>query len=347
MRLRDKSIEELLDLEEELIESRNDEKDGSLSNLINLYTELYRKISKSHDDEYSASLVHIKKKLVSYLVRYGTYLKTQYQKDDYAAERCLNSATTYQKELPIAYYRLGFLSYKKKRYIDALTYFQEAINYQEKCKEDHFQLNQQQLYNTHLYITNSALYLADESNKRLKKWETVELLNQVPNYERSSLYEIINSNETYFSNHAFTVTTQDSIRMCAEEDCYQLTEDNQLPNTLILYFSDRRHSLFFNGKDVELSINHAEILRYLLLHTSKDSPATKYAFSRIIESKDGEVKTNTYTKNIERIREKSINLGIPIEIISNIRHHGQTAYFYNRKIPFAIIHRSDSSFLLE
>ena len=100
MSLRRKNIEELLDIEEELLSKMDEE--SSLHTIINVYEELYRKISADKEGEYASSLPAIKKKLISYYVRYGTYLKTQYQKDDYAAERSLNKALRFDQENPIA-----------------------------------------------------------------------------------------------------------------------------------------------------------------------------------------------------------------------------------------------------
>ncbi|MGM0901588.1 MAG: tetratricopeptide repeat protein [Bacillota bacterium] len=349
MRLKDYSIEELLDLEEELIESKEMEVDGSLNQLIRLYEELYKRISRDKDSEYTYSLGGIKRKLVSYLVRYGTYLKTQYQKDDTAAERNLRMAMSYQKDLPVAYYRLGFLSYKQEKYVQAIDYFQKANFYQKQSKEQEYCLNQQQLYNAHVYLTNSYLYLAEKASKTLKKWETDELVERIPSYERSSLYELINQNEIYLTSHAFTVITPDGKRYCSEEECEQMTVENRLPERFILYFSDRKHTLFFNGKEVDLSMNHAEILRSLFLHTSEQNPATKYRFARIFDTRreDGEIESNTYTQTIRRIREKIARLETLPPVILNTRFRGQTAYYFNGKIPYAVIHRSDSSFILE
>jgi Tfp pilus assembly protein PilF len=97
--------------------------------------------------------------LISYLVRYGTYLKTQYQKDDYAAEHSLKKAIQYDRENPIAHYRLGFLSYKKESYSSALVHFQNATHHQKTYSNNEYRLTNQQVYNAHLYLSNSALYI--------------------------------------------------------------------------------------------------------------------------------------------------------------------------------------------
>ncbi|KAA9022859.1 tetratricopeptide repeat protein [Niallia endozanthoxylica] len=350
MRLQDKTIEELLDLEEELLESKEEEKAGSLYELTRLYEELYRRISSNRNSEYGASLDQIKKTLISYLVRYGSFLKTQYKKDDSMAVKMLIKAVRYQKEIPIAYYRLGFLSYKQKDYLLALTYFQKAVDNQTTCTQKDYLLNQQQLYNAYLYITNSALYMANQANTLIKEIESEELIAQAPSYEQSNLFQLINQNEEFLASSAFTVITPEGKRHCSHKDCKNIIKEGQLPNTLILYFSDHGQTLFFNGKKEELSINHAEMLRYFFLYTSEQTPATKYDFGRSIfdtKREDGEIENNTYIQTVGRIRGKFNSVQVPQPVIMNKRHRGQTGYYYNQTIPFAIIHRIDSIFLLD
>lgn len=62
-----------MDLEEEIRISL-DEEDGSYNKIIRIYEELLRKIRADRTGEYVPSLAIIKKKLISCLVHYGTYL---------------------------------------------------------------------------------------------------------------------------------------------------------------------------------------------------------------------------------------------------------------------------------
>ncbi len=349
MLLKNKSIEELLDMEEELRVSKTVEEDGSLYPFIQLYEELYRKINRDRDSVYAISLVQIKKMLISYLIRYGTYMKTQYQKDDHAAKSHLLKAIQYQREIPIAHYRLGFLHYKKRQYLEAMQHFENATQYQNSCDEEEYKLNQQQLHHAFLYLTNSALYIAEKAQSSLHNLELEGNFEKLPQYEMSSFFEMINQNEGYLAANAYTVVTSDGKRMCSKEACEKMVDDNDLPDHLVLYFSDRQHSLFYNGREVNLSINKAEMLRYLLLHSNEESPAMKHHFDRIIESKNenGEILDNTYTRNIKRVREKIEEVGVSIPIIDNKQFRGQRAYYYNHTIPYTIIHRSDDHFILD
>ncbi|WP_062109970.1 tetratricopeptide repeat protein [Bacillus niameyensis] len=348
MKLKDKTIEELLDLEAEFREQSNEE-DVALYLLTSIYEELYKKILRDLESEYDSSLGEIKNRLIAYLVQYGTYMKTQYQKDDRAAESSLKKAIQYNRELPIAYYRLGFLSYKKHNFALAADYFQKATKSNSTCRQLEYKLNQQQLYNTYVYLMNSFLYMAENAQATLKDLETQEYEEQIPDYNKSSLYETIQKNERYLNTNAFTVLSADGNRMCTKEECERIIEENALPATFILYFSDRHHSLFFNGRESLLNIKQAEMLRYFFLRTNKATPATKNDFARILESRAIEIPDNSFVQTVRRLNQKVRQSDITANIIENYegRYHGQVAYFYNQIFPYAIIFRSDSSFILD
>lgn len=347
MSLRTKSIEELLDLEEEL-RSSLDEEDGSYYKIIQVYEELLRKIRADRSGKYELSLPMIKKRLILCLVHYGTYLKTQNQKNDRAAEDSLKKAIHYDRENPIVHYRLGFLSYKQHSYASAIEYFQKATKFQEFYSHPEYKLSKQQMYNTQLYLSNSALYIAQESQKILEDLEDEENLKNAPQLPISALFERIQSNEKYLVENAFTIVTPDGKSRCSKQKCEAIAEKGS-PDTLILYFSDRDESIIFNGREIHISKDQSEILRYFLLETTEQAPALKNDFSKIIQSdsKSGEILTNTYTQIVRRLRGKIEQVGVPISIIDNKEYQGQTAYYYNQKIPFQIMHRTDATFILD
>lgn len=357
MRLREKSIEELLDLEADLRQLIDDEQDGSVSRLIEVERELYRRIKNDKKSEYSSSLEKIKGDLVSNLVRYGTYLKTQYRKDDYVAKRSLQQAISYQKEIPIAHYRLGFLSYKQKQYVDGITYFRNALKYQEQCHNERYKLNRQQLFNGNVYLANSALYIAEEAKSSLKEIESEALMASLPSYKRSSLYDLIFENEKILAENAFFIVSANGKKTVSKEEVDRLVEEaldkKCWPGTLLLYFSDRSHSLIFKGEEVALSINRAEMLRYFFLNTSERSPATKNHFRGILETRMGndEISTEAFIQSIRRIREKLREVGSSNVIVNKPRPRsnigGPTEYYYDPIIPYIIIHRTDNTFLLD
>ncbi|MEH6948836.1 hypothetical protein V7068_17555 [Bacillus sp. JJ634] len=276
MSLRRKTIEELLDLEEELRQAIEEEKDGALHDITMMYEELYRKIRREQESEYASSLENIKQKLVSYLICYGTYMKMQYQKDDRVAKSSLQKALQYERELPIAHYRLGFLSYKQENYLSAQIHFHNATSQQKTCSNQKYKLNDQQMYNAHLYLSNSAFYMVQKAQDTLQKLRNEENAERAPHLEMSPLYEMITQNEGYLAANAFTIVTPDGEKKCSKAECENMTE---LKDTLILYFSEREHILIYNGQEKALTLNQAEMLRYFLLNTTEQSPAMKQAFT--------------------------------------------------------------------
>ncbi|MBB6451597.1 tetratricopeptide (TPR) repeat protein [Salirhabdus euzebyi] len=344
MQLRHKSIEELLDLEQEIRVAKDEEQNGANYRAIDIYKHLYKKISADKDSEYAFSLDSIKRKLVWNLVQYGTYLKTVYQKDDIAAESSLKDAIKHDRYLPIAHYRLGFLSYKKQQYNLALHYFQEAIRLQSMDGDDRYKMNDQQLYQCHLYLANCGLFIAKEAKESLEELNLDVNLNELSNYTTSPLYDLINENNRYLETHAYKMITKTGSRFGNKEDCEEMLE---CKSTLILDLTGRRNMLLFNSKEVSLSKNPAEMLRMFFLYSNYREPLDKYTFSDLISNTEfGEYPNNTYTTNVRRLNEKITEAGVDVRLIENKPIEDRTTYYYNHLLPFVIMHRSDEMFIL-
>lgn len=101
------SIDELLDKQAEFHEAKNEGAENVLNQLTAVEEALYWKIKRDKDSEYTGSLGKIKNDLVSNLVNYGSYLKTEYRKDDHAATSTLKKALRFVRNNPVAHYRLG------------------------------------------------------------------------------------------------------------------------------------------------------------------------------------------------------------------------------------------------
>jgi uncharacterized protein HemY len=147
-------------------------------------------------------LEYVKKKLIFHLIHYGSYLKIEDQKDDHLAIHCLEDALKYDRTNPIAAYRLGFLSYKYQNYFKALKYFKSSSYNHNYHPNDQYQLNDLQLVNAQLYITNSALHIANESYKKINRLPA-ETTEEIPKQEFSPLIKSILENEQYLQRHAF------------------------------------------------------------------------------------------------------------------------------------------------
>jgi hypothetical protein len=343
--LQNKTVEELLDMEEELKAEIDTEEKPYYYKLIEVYEHLYRAIGKDPHSEYQSSLDSIKAKLISYLVKYGTHLKTVEQKDDYAAERSLKKAIRYEKKLPIAHYRLGFLSYKKRNFTQALACFQGALSFQKQECDADYKLNHQQMHNAHLYLANCCLFIAKQTHEELENLHLDVDLDKTPGYEVSPLYQMISNNEQYLANHEYLLITSGKEEYCNKEDIENLQDENE---TLVLNYTGREYLLIFNGREKRLSKSHAEMLRYFLINSREDTPLTRHHFFDVfsVSGENGEVPRNTYIQNVRRIRHKLSEAGIPEEVLINKSDKNETAYYYKQKYPYMIIQRSDDTFLL-
>ncbi|MEH7085972.1 hypothetical protein V7139_24995 [Neobacillus drentensis] len=335
MRLRDKTMEELEDLEEELTSQEEEQGAPNFLLRINLYKEMVRcldQLVRRKRDEYQSSLEYVKRKLIFHLIEYGSYLKMVDQKDDHLAIKCLKDALKYDPKNPIAAYRLGFLSFKYKRYSEALTYFEDSLENHKYDPNGQYQLNSQQLVNAHLYLTTSALHIANQSYKRMNQLPSTGTV-EFPNNEFSPLIKNILDNEQFLQRHAFYKVNHNGRRTCSKMDCETMFSSSP-PDTIVLFFNDRTINIAFEGAEAELSPDQGYLLRHFLLKSSEDHPTTRKAFSNV------EIRPNTYTQNVTRLKNKLTQKGFP-PIIENTRYRNETAYYFNQAYPFYVMYRVD------
>ena len=342
MKDKELTLEQLEEMEADLLQIE-EQKDGHYAQLINIYKEMHSKLillARKDPKQYGDYLQYIKKRLLACYIKYGTYLKMNHVKDDASAIASLKKAIALDKHNPIAHYRLGFLTYKERDYVPAVQYFQRAIDSQPYYQNREYVLNEQQLFHAHMYLTNSALYVANQSYQDMERleWSDVDLL---PDYEISPIYAILSQNENYLSSHAFYQVTKDQVCHCSIETCNEIAE-NPPNHTLVLYFGDREISCLFNGKEVVLSKDRADLLRHMLLMCSKDSPGTRVTFRNYFDSygKDGEVNSASFRQRISRLRANLDQIGLKDHIIQ-IRHLDETAYYFDENLPFIVLYRVD------
>ncbi|MBN8203465.1 tetratricopeptide repeat protein [Bacillus sp. NTK034] len=345
LKIKDLTLDELELLEQDLHENGEKSDYGYYMQLVIVYETMYKKLkslARNNGPQYDHSLQHTKNVFVSHLIKFGPYIKMNHFKDDGDAVESLIKAIGLEQKLPIAYYRLGFLAYKHGKYGSAVRYFQQALNKQ-LLNDPRYALSQQQEFRAHMYLANSALYIASQT------YDTMEKLpfspeEQLTNPELSPLFETLASNEKYLQNHAFYKITKNNTETCSKEACEDLYENSE-PNELVLYFNDRENILIFNGEEVIITPTQANMIRHLLLSSSKENPCTRITMSDFFgrTGSDGEVKKNTFIKSIERLRVTLGSIDIP-EIIDVTKYRGETAYYFNESVPFTVLFRVDEAF---
>jgi hypothetical protein len=98
-KMRSRTLEELEDIEQNLLDEEEETGQRNYSMRIELYKEMYNKLkplARKQNDVYKSYLENVQQSLVYDLIHYGTYLKTEYQKDDHLAATCLEDALNYE-----------------------------------------------------------------------------------------------------------------------------------------------------------------------------------------------------------------------------------------------------------
>lgn len=340
------SVEELLDQLEVLVEQREDGKDYLLNSIISIEKALVRAIKSDPESDYTLSISKIESDLTEHLVKYGTYLKTEYKKEDVAAESTLKQALRYDRTIPLAHYRLGFIAYKQQAYNNALFHFQHAVELQRLNPQHKMSLSNQQSYHALLYLSNSALYLAADAQRQSQEISIHNNVEQtkIDQLTLSPLYELIDANSSYLAQHAFQITNSDEQRGASWEE-YEELIDGDASDELMLDMTGREIWVRYGGSAVKLTISNAELLRTLMLNSSEAQPLAKTDLSDLFSVKSGEIKIERYVKSISRLREKLLKLNLPLDVIGMVAKtlNGQdTSYYYRAAdVPFVLIEHAE------
>jgi len=335
MNVRGKTLEELYDIEIDL-KMENEMDYGYYSKLISIYKAMINLLlAKERDKLEEEDLICIKERLVDYLIKYGTYQKTSLEKNRHEAKRALKEALQLNRKNPIVHYRLGFLAYQEEDYLEALKSFHHTVKYREFNSTSKYLLNELQLYYAQLYLTNSALQIAEKTQQKIKPPENKP--KPLP-YETSPYLPLIQRNEEELLSNAFYYQTREGRKTCSKEECDNFFEQSQ--PEIVLYFGDREIYCKFGGLEKKLSINQGYIL-YLLLNSSVNKPRTRQMFTDYFElSKKRELTSNTFRVRINRFKEGLQRIGVG-NLIQQTIVNNETAYYVDESTPYIILYRVD------
>ncbi|MBT2571780.1 tetratricopeptide repeat protein [Planococcus sp. ISL-110] len=339
--MKDKTLVELEKQDRQLyLQTPNLEESLLYQRKIELYKAMHLKVKqrvhrKLEDQSYLDSITE---RLVFNLVHYGTYLKKADQKVDQVAIPNLKRALSYDPHNPIAAYRLGFIYYRSGNFINAVNYFQKAILSERFNLNKRMALTERQKVNAQLYLTNSALHIAKESQENLAKFPA-DQVEKLPGYEFSSLYDTITDNDAYLSNHAYYQETPQGKTTCSKLHCDELAMDNP-EDTIVLYFGDVETSVSFNGKEETLTKRTSDVLRHLLTSSSAGAPANTHDVKECFGDlkPDQDVPWSTYRQAVSRVRQALKACAIP-DVIETATE--KKAYYYNGSFPYIIFYRVD------
>lgn len=337
------TLEELEELDRNPPVFEEEEQYFSYRDRALLYKAMFHKVRKlvRNKEEDQSYLDDIQKRLVAYLIRYGTYMKLAGEQNDHVAIASLHEALSYDRKNIIAPYRLGFLYYRRSSHQEAISYFQLAITNHNRFGEEGEGLSERQLINARLYLMNSALYIAQKEKEALSSLPE-EMLETLPGYAFSDFCPILSTNEGYLAEHAFYRETVQGKVTCSKKQCNEIFSE-QPKDTLVLYFSDTHLKLAFNDEQASLSKREADLLRHLFSRSSKEKPATINSVRNYFELEfaDDEVKWENYRKAIQLLRRKLSGNYMPCPISNSPGRH---AYYYDGSYPFVLLYRVDQDF---
>lgn len=323
VRLRDMTIDELMDEEERLLDLVEEDGRYGYRELIRVYETMIKRYKR---DRESASFVE--KKLIKNLINYGAYLKMGNEKRTRDAIESLQKAVSLHNRLPIAHYRLGFLYSREKDYAEAATHFERAIKLQHNAEET-YRLDERQLYYAHLYEINSCLHQAYETYQKMNSLNLEGRYDPLGSEGMSELYERLLESDTYLANREFVKKTIEGEEGCSKAHCEQLVESLNF-GEVILYFNDRVVELFHGERSTTVPFSEADVLRNLIF--------TPLDGTRLAEIRQrGEpFSSNTVTKTVGRLRDRLGKVGLSDAII-----YMDKAYIFDSTYTCAVLYRHD------
>ncbi|SDX88549.1 tetratricopeptide repeat protein [Salimicrobium album] len=318
------------DLSEEIREAKRnlEEEKGGYSRLIALYRELRQQLRRENDRDLAED---VEKKLIYYLVEYGSYMKTAHRKDEKSSIDSLKQALHFEDHLPLAHYRLGLLYVQRGRFTEAGSHFSKALEVQGQAER--FPLNERQLYYAHLYLITSEIHVLYDLHEKMGLLSVPGKYEPFSSSDMSWLYEKLQETESYLNTHAFLKITGEKMEFLSKEEAEEsLLQKSR--GTGHLYFGDETIEIGFDGKTEEISRDYGKIL-YYLLQSSREEPLDAGVMAELA-GEEGEVKPTTFRQRVSRLSRKLEELGLTEALTME---HGFCTF--TAAVPFIIVHRAD------
>lgn len=331
------SLEELEELEQELLDL-GETRLGSLSySKIEVYEAMHRQLEAlvQEDEEYRAYYTYVKKKLVSYLLRYGASASGNDRTIYEDSEKVLKKVLSYDSQNPIAAYRLGLLAYRSGAFSDAAAYLQQALNSQTFYTDERYLLNAEQINRAVLYITNCALHPAIQGE--------VPAMDFMATAEHAtSLSTQLCYNDGMLKSQAYRITTPFGSVLCSKEESVEAP----MQDVISLKFNKFGAVLTYNGISEKMAPVQANLLRYLLVKTRKGQAATPLAlkdyflFTHVVTG----VPEETFLLVMAEVKQILMEMEIPSAI--QAAEDEDYGFYFDGSMPFVVIDRVDEELSL-
>ena len=322
-------------------------------NLVERLNEIKQKIQEEkskHPDGHSHVLSNLNKKLLSVgktlltedeknnaidtLMNYAYYIKMEAKADPYMAEKEFSAILQINPVNAAAQYRLGFIRYKNHDWFNAINHFHKAIEYHPK--NEHFELEVDQLIKAEMFISYCSLRLAFKSLKQssiLKK-----TYGDVLAPEGISIEDLAEKIEMTLKQSEYILIENGKRQHVSKMQCENLAE-RQPVGHIFLYFSDSEIYLFGN-EVTTLTKKRANYLKFLLENSSLEKPVRAKDISTDLEDTlitEGTITPGHLRTIISRLNDSFEKVGYDNAIVN------QNGY-YIPKISYKIAYREDNFF---
>ena len=322
-----KSVERLNEIKQQIKEEKSKHPDGHSNVLSNLNKKLLSvgKTQLSEDEKNNA---------IDTLMNYAYYIKMEATADSSIAKNEFSAILKINPVNAAANYRLGFIYYKKHEWFNAITHFHKAIEYHPK--NEHFELEVDQLIKAELFISYCSLRLAFDSLKQASKLKKTYGDVLVP--EGISIEKLAEKIEMTLKKSEYILIENGKQQHVSKIQCENIAE-RQPRGHVFLYFSDSEIYLFGHAVTT-LSKKRANYLKFLLENSSLDKPIKAKDISTDLE--DTLITENTITAGhlrtiVSRLNDSFEKVGYCNAIVN------QNGY-YIPNISYKIAYREDHFF---
>lgn len=353
VRLREMSLDELLSEMQRMELAREDDvsvNDEGYGREIRVHKLVLRELRNPKDNASKVMRAEVERKLSKLLYTHGSEMKFRGQGSRQDAENSLKEALDLDPKNGMAAYRLAFIRYRRNDHKEAIRYFNMAL---ENTIHDEpiFCLADREIYYARLYLLASYLNEVDQLNEELEFSPVKNKYTKLPDYASYGIKDFISDLGVGLMNQEYEVITNEDNRYVSYDEAEGYFQKNGLPeDTLVIWFDGVNSKMAFNQSELPFrSEARARQLVYLLRFTSQNNPGNEHKMQNCFM----EISNSTLVSNerlrtaIRHLRRLLKGLNPELDVISTSRSPNPSGYYYNGKVPYKIICRSEESSLLD
>ena len=353
LRLSEMSLDELLTEMHKMELVREDDfnvNDEGYGREIRVHKLVLRELKKSGDTALKGIRSDVERKLSKLLYNHGSEMKFRGQGSRQDAENSLKEALYLDPKNGMAAYRLAFIRYRRNDHKDAIRYFNCAL---ENTIHDEpiFCLSDREIYYARLYLLASYLNEVDQLNEELEFSPIKNKYTKLPDYASYGVKDFISDLGVGLMNQEYEVITDEDNRYVSYDEAEGYFQKGDRPEgTLIIWFDGVNSKVAFNKSEMPFGSEvKARQLVYLLRFTSHNDPGNENSMRNCFEEMNNTsfVTNERLRKAVSQLRSLLNKLDPRLDVITTSRSPNPSGYYYNGKVPYTIICRSEESSLLD